>query len=315
MATVLTETRNMDRQEWLAARTQGIGGSDAAAIAGLNPWVSPVQVWLEKTGQIESPDLSGNESVYWGTVLEDVVAREFARRTGMWVQRRNAILAHPEHSYMLGNVDRLTRPERGSGEWGVLECKTTSEYAKGQWGDDEVPAHYLIQLQHYLAVTGYSYGYLAVLIGGNKYRHLRVQRDDELIQHLIEIESRFWHEHVIAGVPPAWDGTQASTDLLSRLYPEGRPEEIALPAEAAELIAQYEEAAEAEKEWAQRKDEASNRLKGLLGECELGVIGERRVSWKTIASDRLDTKALRADHPEIYDEYVKPSVYRRFSIR
>lgn len=315
MATVLTDIRNMNRQEWLTARTQGIGGSDAAAIAGLNPWVSPVQVWLEKTGQIESPDLSDNESVYWGAVLEDVVAREFAQRTGMWVQRRNAILVHPEHEYMIGNVDRLIRPERGSGEWGVLECKTTSEYAKGQWDDEAVPPHYLIQLQHYLAVTGYRYGYLAVLIGGNKYRHLRVQRDDELIGHLIEIESRFWHDHVVAGIPPAWDGTQASTDLLSRLYPQGRPEEIALPAEAAELIAQYEEAAEAEKDWAQRKSEASNRLKGLLGEYELGAIGERQVSWKTITANRLDAKALQGDRPEIYQQYVKPSAYRRFGIR
>lgn len=315
MATVLTETRNMNRQEWLAARTQGIGGSDAAAIAGLNPWVSPVQVWLEKTGQIESPDLSDNESVYWGTVLEDVVAREFRTRTGMWTQRRNAILVHPEHSYMLGNVDRLTRPERGSGEWGVLEVKTTSEYAKCQWDDDEVPSRYLIQLQHYLAVTGYSYGYLAVLIGGNKYKHYHVLRDDELIQHLIEIETRFWHDHVLAGVPPAWDGTQASTDLLSRLYPQGRPEETALPAEAADLIAQYEAAVEAEKEWAQRKSEASNRLKSLLGEHELGTIGERRVTWKTITTNRLDTNALRDEHPDVYDKYTKPSTYRRFGVR
>jgi putative phage-type endonuclease len=313
--TVLADTRNMDRDEWLAARTKGIGGSDAAAIAGLSPWRTPIQVWMEKTGQIVSPDLTDNEAVYWGTVLEDLVAKEFAKRTGFWVQRRNAILVHPEHEFMIGNIDRLVRPERGVGEWGVLEVKTTSEYAKDQWSEDEVPAHYLIQLQHYLAVTGYIYGYFAVLIGGNKYRHFRVERDDELIAHLIEIETKFWNENVLKHIPPAWDGSSASTDLLNSLYPISRPTEIELPQEAEDLIAQYDEADRYEKEWAKRKDEARNKLCGLLGENERGTVRGRLVTWKTVTTNRLDTKALQKDHPGIYDEYIKPSAYRRFGIR
>lgn len=308
-------TVGMDRTEWLLERTKGIGGSDAAAICGLNPYRTAVEVWLEKTGQIDSPDLSDNEFVYWGTRLEDIVADEFAKRTGMWVQRRNAILVHPEHSYMIGNVDRIIRPAKGEGPWGVLECKTTSEHKKGEWTEDEVPQAHLIQIQHYLAVLGFQYGYLAVLIGGNKFRYMRVERDEALIQSLIEIESRFWNENVVKGIPPEWDGSEASTETLSKLYPGGLPDAIELPATAQDLIEQYESASQLEKHAAVQKEEAANKLKGLLGDNETGWCGTKKVSWKTITSNRLDTKALKEDHPEIYEEYLKESSYRRFGIK
>lgn len=171
-AVILANTSEMSHEEWLAARRKGIGGSDAAAIAGLNKWKSPVAVYLEKIGQAPEENVS-SEAAYWGTVLEDVVAQEFSKRTGLKVRRRNAILQHPEHSFMLANVDRLIVGEKAG-----LECKTASEYLKEEWKDDEVPAQYLIQCQHYMAVTGYDAWWIAVLIGGNKfiYKKLSVTR-------------------------------------------------------------------------------------------------------------------------------------------
>lgn len=306
---VLVPTLGMEREEWLMARRRGIGGSDAAAIAGLNRWRSPIAVWLEKTGQIV-PEEPG-EAAYWGTILEDIVAQEFTKRTGKKVRRRNAILQHPEHPFMLANVDRLVVGERAG-----LECKISSEYRKGEWGEDgeTLPPEYLIQVQHYMAVTGYDSWYLAVLIGGNKFIHFRVDRDQELIDYLIKIESDFW-KLVEDGTPPPMDGSDASSELLNRLYPKSNSEAIELPKSALELIEEREHWAEQEKLMAEKKQEAENKLKQLLGDNEVGWAGERKVTWKTVTSQRLDTKKLQAEHPDIYAKYVKESSYRRFSIK
>ncbi|HHW14817.1 MAG TPA: YqaJ viral recombinase family protein, partial [Firmicutes bacterium] len=138
----------MAREAWLAERRRGIGGSDAAAIAGLSKWRSPMAVWLEKTGQVE-PEEPG-EAALWGTKLEDVVARHFAEATGFKVQRCNAILQHPERPWMLANIDRyVLDPARGRG---LLEVKTTNAWNHDA-SEDKAPDHYLIQVHHYLAVT------------------------------------------------------------------------------------------------------------------------------------------------------------------
>ena len=306
---VLTPTIDMTRAAWLEARRKGIGGSDAAAIAGLNRWRSPIMVWLEKTGQVE-PEEPG-EAAYWGTVLEDVVAREFTKRTGKRVRRKNGMLHHPEYPFMLANIDRLV-----VGEPAGLECKTTGEYNKHEWGDDgeEIPPEYLLQVMHYMAVTGFEHWYMAVLIGGNKFKWFRVDRDQELIDYLIKIESDFW-KLVQEGTPPPMDGSDASRDLLNRLYPESNGEAIELPDTALELIEQRDYWAQQEKEAAEKKQEAENKLKDLLGECEVGWAGDRKVIWKTVVSRRLNTKLLQAEKPDVYEQYLTESSYRRFTIK
>lgn len=305
---VLISTKNMERDEWLEWRRKGIGGSDAAAIAGLSRYKSPLAVWLEKTGQIE-PEEPG-EAAYWGTILEDIVAQEFAKRTGMKVRRRNAILKHPQHEWMIANVDRMLV---GASEG--LECKTTSAFSAKEWEGDEVPTPYIIQVQHYMAVTGAKAWWLAVLIGGQRFVHKRIERDDELIQQLIEIERDFWENHVVPCVPPEMDGSTASTELLKRMYPEGKPNTINLPSEAGELIETLDLLNEELKALEIRKAECENRLKAMLGENEVGRFGERLVTWKNIVTNRFDSKAFAKDHPELYEKYLKKSQYRRFSVK
>ncbi len=307
MAVRLINTAEMQREEWLAWRKRGIGSSDAAAICGLNPYKSAVKVWLEKTDQATMGD-EQSESAYWGTILEDVVAREFTTRTGMKVRKRNAILQHPQFPFMLANIDR----EIVGG--GVLECKTASEYMKDQWGEDHAPEMYQIQVLHQLAVTGEPFGYLAVLLGGRRFLTIRIERDEEMIQNLIQIERQFW-SLVESNTPPAPDGSEASTDLIRRLYPKGKPEEVRLADDAAELIRQYEEARQYEAQWAERRTEAENKLKAMLGEYEVGLCGDRLVTWRTITSERLDSKALKTAHPDIYAQYTKASISRRFDIK
>ncbi|NLT94836.1 MAG: hypothetical protein GXW85_04770 [Clostridia bacterium] len=307
-AQVLVSTLDMERSEWLEYRKRGIGGSDAAAIAGLSPWKSPIAVWLEKTSQVE-PEEPG-EAAYWGKVLEDIVAQEFAKRTGFKVRRRNAILQHHEYPWMIANVDRLV-----VGDNAGLECKTTSAFNAKEWEQDEVPAQYLVQVQHYMAVTGYSAWWLAVLIGGNTFIYKKIERDNELIQQLIEIEKDFWENHVLAGVPPEMDGSTASTELLQRMYPEGKPAAIDLPSDAGELIETLDFLNEELKALEERKAECENRLKAMLGENEAGRFGERLVTWKNIVSNRFDSKTFAKDYPELYEKYLKTSKYRKFAVK
>ena len=183
-AKVLANTLHMDRKAWLEARKQGLGGSDVATIACLSKWKSQVQVFLEKTQAIEQEDVQ-SEVAYFGNVLEEVVAQEFAKRTGLKVQRRNAILQHPEYPWMLANVDRLIVGERIG-----LECKTASEYLKKN-GRMKKYLLLIFQCQHYMAVTGYEAWWIAVLIGGNKFVYKKIERDEDIIQYLINMERTF----------------------------------------------------------------------------------------------------------------------------
>lgn len=308
-AQVLVKTSDMEREEWLEHRRQGIGGSDAAAILGMNPWKSPMDVWLEKTGEFTEDESQDNEKMYWGTALEDIVAREFMARTGLKVRRRNAILQHRKHRFMIANVDRLVIGHKAG-----LECKTAGQYLADDWAMG-VPEYYIPQVQHYMAVTGYKAWYVAVLIGGQEFKYYKIARDDYFIRELIQAEIEFWRL-VEAKIPPPIDGTKASTELVKKLYPEAeKGKEVELPFEAFELIQQYEQACEEEKRIQLIKDEAANKLKEMLGTAEKGTIHGRQVIWQNVTSKRLDSKALQKEHPEIYGRFVRESTYRRFSIK
>lgn len=308
-AQVLAPTLEMSRQQWLEVRRKGIGGSDAAAIAGLNKWKSPVAVYMEKIGEVPLIE-EENESMYWGNVLEEVVAQEFSKRTGLKIRRRNAILRHSEYPFMLANVDRLIVGKREG-----LECKTASEYMKSEWEGDDIPTAYLLQCQHYMAVTGYEAWWIAVLVGGNKFIYKRIERDDELIDYLIQIEKNFWENHVIPRVPPKFDGSDASTKLLKAMYPESEPDsEIELDQEVDTLIDAIEQIKQELKQLEEQKNEYENRIKAKLGEFERGVVNGRTVTWKTVNSTKLDTQRLRKENPEIFEKYAKKYSYRRFQI-
>jgi putative phage-type endonuclease len=300
----------MSHEEWLQARQQGIGGSDASVVAGLNPYKSRVQLYLEKTGEVDAPDLSNNEKVYWGNVLEDVVAKEFMNRTELKVRRRNSILTHPVHNFMLANVDRLIiGAEEG------LECKTASSYMQEHWKDGKIPEMYICQIQQYMAVTGYKAWWIAVLIGGSDFRFQKVERDDEFINLLIQLESDFWINHVQAGVMPEVDGSQSTTAIINKMFPESNQEQITLPDDTPDLIRDYFEYCELEKRYAELKDESANKIKMLLGENERGLTNGYMVNWKPVKSNRFDSKAFQKAQPELYQKYINESVSRRFSIK
>ena len=315
MTRAATVARIENREDWLRDRQRGIGGSDIAAIAGMNPWKSPMGIYLEKIGEVG--DTEPSEAAYWGNVLEDVVAEEFKRRTGWYVERCNRLLAHPEHPWMLASLDRKYR-DPDTGLWGVLECKTTSAWKRDEWADESVPPQYLVQVQWYLGVTGYEQAYLAVLIGGQQYQHIEVERDEEMIAHLITIGGDFWHL-VESHTPPAVDGSEACTEVMRRLYPEEEPGKTAiLPPTARGVIGQYHEAAARLKVATTERDYYANELRALLEDAEAGLFpGDDKpaVTWKAQVARRLDTKRLQAEQPTIAEQYTTETQSRVLRVK
>lgn len=305
---VLVRTTDMDHSEWLKWRKKGIGGSDAAAIAGLNPWKSPIAVYLEKIGETEP--IEDNERMRIGRDLEDYVAKRFAEATGMKVRRRNAILQHSEYPFMLANVDRLIVGKKEG-----LECKVTNSYAKKEW-EDEIPIYYEIQCHHYMAVTGYKAWWIACLIGNEKFVYKRIERDEEVIKNLIKIERDFWENYVIPRQMPAPDGSDAATEIIKKMYPNSNPEQvIELPKSYESKLQRLDEIKELIRKLDKEKKQLEQEIQVKMGENEIAIIGDRRVTWKTIHSNRFDSKRFKQDHPDLYKKYINETSYRKFQIK
>lgn len=310
-AMVIAPTEQMSYEEWLAYRKKGIGGSDASIVCGINRYKSPVELWMEKTDQLS--DQEAGEAAYWGTRLEALVRSEFTRRTGIEVSLVPYLLQSEEHPFMQANLDGVCEhPEYGTC---IFEAKTASAYKYGEWEEDSLPDAYLLQIQHYMAVTGYRGAYIAVLIGGNTFRWRFVERDEELISLLVPLEADFWN-HVESLVPPPLDGTDASASLLAKRFPDSIPQsQIRLPDTASPLIVQYEAACEKVEQFMLQKQEAENLLKQMMGENEVGSIANKRIIWKSMSQERLDSKTLKAEHPVLYKKYANKTSYRRFSVK
>ena len=310
MAVVLASTANMSYEDWLEHRKLGIGGSDASVVCGINKYKSPVELWMDTTGQI--PPQEAGEAAYWGTQLESIVRAEFTKRTGIEVTKPTVILQSEEHPFMLANLDGTCEvPDFGTC---IFEAKTASAYKAGEW-EDTIPDEYQLQIQHYMAVTGYAGTYIAVLIGGNTFRWKFVERDEELISMLIELESAFWN-HVQDGTPPPLDGSDAAAKFLAERFPSSKPQsQIVLPDTAADLLAQYDDACAELEIITERKQKAENLLKEMMGDNEVGTTAGRVITWKSVAQERLDSKTLKAEHPALCKKYTNKTSYRRFTIK
>lgn len=311
MIDVMTSTKDLTKEKWMKWRNKGIGGSDVATICGLNKYKSPLQLWLEKTGQVEPTE--AGEAAYWGTIMEPIIRNEFSKRSGLKVDTINSMLKHPVFDFMLANVDGIVIDNDNSKA--IFEAKTASVFKSEQWEDNKIPEEYMLQIQHYMAVTGFNKTFIACLLGGNKFVHKIIERDDELIDMIIQLEFNFW-ECVKNNVPPKIDGSDSCSDLMNRLYPNANKDSsIILPDEAQQLVEQYNSAKEQEKSFSENKEEAANMLKQMLGDNEVGVINDTKISWKNVITDRLDTKKFKAENPEMYQKFMSSSSSRRFAIK
>lgn len=306
---ILVKTAGMGREEWLRWRTKGIGGSDVSVIAGVNPFRSIFQLWLEKTGQVE-PEETENDNTHFGNVLEPVVKREFSKRTGLKVRAKRALLQSEEYPFMLADLDGVIYE---NGKMNLFEAKTASAYKQEIW-EKGIPEEYVLQVQHYMAVTGAEKTYLAALVGGNRFYWKVVRRDEQKIAEIIELEKAFWEENVLAGKEPVPDGSGATTDFLNEKYASSNGNTILLPEEALSLCRRYEELSGQLNELQDKKDAVSNQLKNFLKNNESGVIGEYRVTWKQVTSMTFDKKRLERENHALYEEYLTKKQYRRLTV-
>lgn len=299
----------MDKLEWLKERQCGIGGSDVGAILGVNKYKTPFEVYLDKTEPITEIK-EQSESAYWGDQFEEVVAKEFEKRTGKKVRRDRKHYKNSEYPFMVANIDRKV-----VGENAILECKTANQYLASEWKDDEIPASYLLQVQHYLFVTGSERGYIAVLIGGQKFVWKEVPRDEELIKIIVDAEKDFWKK-VQDKTPPALDGSSAAEKYLSEKYKNsevGKVEELGF--EYKDKLKNYFELKEQKEALEYQIKEIENQVKNDLKDAELGIVPGYSISWKSISSNRPDSKKLKSEYPEVYKEVLKEIKSRRFSIK
>ena len=303
---MITKQSTANHEEWLALRHKYIGGSDAAAVVGMNAFLSPYALWAEKTGRL--PGFEGNLATEVGTYLEEFVAQKFAQETGKKVRKCNLSWFNDQYPWAIANIDREI-----VGEDAGLEIKTTSEMNLKKFKGGEYPANYYCQCMHYLAVTGKQRWYLAVLIGNREFKWFTIERDEDEIKALMDAEREFKHL-VDSDTPPNADGSSSTADTLVTLYPNSIDDAIGIGAFERELDNYFRLKAQA-KELDETIGGIENRLKAHLGECERGEGEKYKVSWKTQSRSTFDSKKFIADHPEVdVSKYFKTSNSRPFRV-
>lgn len=304
----LVKTNDLSREDWLSVRRNGIGSSDAAAAVGLNPYKSQLALWMEKTGRDDlfAPIDVNDEStpVYWGTLLEPIVAASYVKRTGNRVRKVNAVLQHPDHAWMLANLDREVV---GVPEVQILECKTAGVQGARLWKDG-VPEYVVLQVQHQLAVTGKRAADVAVLIGGQELQIHRIKRDDLLIERLIQLEEVFWG-YVQSDVAPPVDGSDSADQALRRLYPNDVgstvdfSQDLEMSAAFSDLVAVRQTLE------TQTKLEAllKQRIQQRMGDASKAVFETGDVTWRRSKDGvDIDLPKILADHPDYQETYAIP---------
>lgn len=298
----------VDNMEWLRLRKAGIGGSDAGAICGVNPYSSAMKVFHDKTSEeVEEQD---NEAIRIGHDLEDYVAQRFMEATGLKVRKSNFMYRSKEHPFMIADVDRLV-----VGEDAGLECKTASAYNADKWADGNIPLHYVMQCYHYMAVTGKRTWYIAAVILGREFTYRKLEWDDELINRLVGIEEDFWNNHVVPGTIPPPDGSEACDEVIEQYFHTAKKASAIKLVGFDEKLNRREEILGFIAELQAEQKQIEQEVKLFMGDNQYATSDHYRVSWGNIDSIRLDSQRIKTEKPEIYADYGKASHYRRFEVK
>lgn len=310
----ILDKRNMTEQDWQEYRRKqkGIGGSDVATILGLNPYKSAFTLWLEKTGQIEPPDIN-NEYMEWGNILEPVIREKFKKETGFKVFQNNFVLQHDKYDFMIANVDGEVIDPAYGGKRGVLEIKTANERMKNDWLNGP-PNHYMLQIQHYIATLEYDYAYCAVLIGGNHFKYFKIERDDYVIDKIISAEAEFVRL-VEERIAPEISGHLADSEWLAKAYPNAIDEEAELSPELEALAIKYDSIQQEIKALQHEGDYIKNRIKLEAKEYKILKSEQIKILMPTVKKTIFNSKEFAADYPELYAKYKnKEASYRNFTV-
>lgn len=307
-AKVIADTKDMPKTEWLKHRQAGIGGSDASCIAGLNPWKSAIQLYMDK--KEENPKEQKSLRMELGNRLEGLVAELFTEATGLKVRNVNGILKNDKYPFAIANIDRAI-----VGEKAFLECKTTNSYALKEW-EEGIPAHYEIQCLHYMAITGATHCYIAALIGNSDFIWHKIERDQETIDYLMQIEKDFWENNIEKDVVPMPDGSDAYSEYLKKKYDKsnGQTIELHLLENGVDKLNRYDEIVTDIKALESEKKLIEQEIQFHMEEFEVAKIGDRKVTWKSSSRNTIDSKKLKAEMPDIAQQYMKTSTSRTFRV-
>lgn len=304
-------------------RSTFLGATDVVAICGLSPFASPLDVWLEKTGQRgQKPD---NPTLRRGRLLEPVVAQ-------LYSEYEQAELVPVERLHMAGRPYLAASPDRLRVEPAILvEIKTHRAYIRDQYGDpwtDAVPEHILGQITWQMHVPRHAspalvlepYGHVAAWFDATEFGIWRVEYDEDIAERMEARADAFWHDCVLADVPPQSIGHPAELEALRQVYP--RSTEVVVQADettemaVAHLRRARRELAEAE----ERVTRWTAIVQQAMGNAAALDSGEGQITWRTskpIVRRSCDYDGLRAAHPSIYEEYITETTTegaRRFCV-
>lgn len=317
-------TLRIGRDEWLRERLGSIGGSDAGAILGLNPYRSPYTVWAEKTGRL--PEQEDNEAMRQGRDLEAYVAQRFVEKSGKRVERYNYLLRNTDAPHLHANIDR-----RVIGEKSGLECKTASALAAKVYRGGQFPESYYAQCVAYLAVTGWERWYLAVLVLNKSFFIFQMTTlpDDTCpdwcessvfvpqaeIDALRSFAADFWERYVLTDTPPGVDGSASTSHTLSVMY--GRASDSAIELFGREdLLSEWDMLKRQGADIQARQNQIRQVLMEEMGEAGTALCGGWRISWKEQKRASVSPEKLRKTYPTLdLSRVMACRTFRRFSIQ
>lgn len=302
-----------NEDEWRAARSTFVGGSEVAALMGLSPWADAWKVYGQKTGLV--PPLEDNQKLRLGRRMEKVIADEYELLTGRKVRRvENTVYRHPELPELGASPDCLCiEEERG------VEFKNVGQYAMDGWGDegsDQIPTHYLIQVQTYLEVLNLPVWDVAAMMAGQEVRLYTVERNTTLGAEIRRVVKTFWGDHIATGNPPPVDASDTASLWLKEKFPKNRtPLRVAEPHEA-KLLEDLRDVRAALAKLENREKELTNLLKLAIGEAEGFTAECGSVTWKERSGRQsTDWEALveaQKIPPQVVERYTKVAPATRY---
>jgi putative phage-type endonuclease len=307
-----------NKEEWLAYRKQGVGGSDVGAIMGISPYRSALQVYLDKIEDTTTEDLflipDDNPKTKMGHIMEPVIASLFTEETGKEIMRYdNKIFINEKFPLFLGSFDGIVY-EDGK-EIAVLECKNVGGFGTKLWSDG-VPLYYQAQVQHYMLVADLPLAYVAVLIDGWDFQIYEVSRDDAFISAMIRNVEYFWEEHVKAKLPP----TPKTAEDIKAMFASATPDKLkTCNNERLNDIVYLQEVQSELRKLKTAEEQLKTGLQAYMEDAEVlaDEDGKVLITWKnTKPSKTFDSKRFQQEHPELYQQYLKESAgIRKFLIK
>ncbi|MCH5191883.1 MAG: YqaJ viral recombinase family protein [Oscillospiraceae bacterium] len=335
---ILGDTAGLSNDEWLEWRKHGsqgdipytLGGSDIATVFGVSPWKTPLELWLEKHGDIPRKEPNNPKQLAMGHLQEPVVAHLFGEETGLSYYEDTNLYQHPDYPWALANIDRRYTTE--DGEDAILECKTTSFHIRDHWADG-IPYYYELQVRFYMAVLNINHAAIACSWGfnpENDFKYYFIERDLEVEEMIFSVCQDFI-DSLYAGEQPTMEGvkTDKALEALKRIYEKGNanlpPVEFGnkqgkVLERISELDVKIQRLKEELKAVEGQRDEYTVKIIEAMKDNEQGTYTAPdgtvyTARYPTKVTNRIDTARMKKDAPDLYKKWLKSSTSRTFSVK